>query len=46
MLVAELWFLCTAPLHNIFYQCVKLQVDSFYSLEVMIRTKIQSEKNK
>ena len=35
--------LCTAPLHNVFYQFVKFQVDSFYSLEVMIQTKIQSE---
>ena len=42
--VAELWFFCTALLHNVFYQCMQFQVDSFYGLEVTAWTKIQSEK--
>ena len=33
--VAELWFLCTACLHNVFYQCMQFQVDTFYGLEDM-----------
>ena len=37
--VAESWFLCTALLHNLFYQYMKFQVDSFYSLEVVAWTK-------
>ena len=40
---AKLWFLSTSPLNNVFYQCVKFQVNSFYSLEVMVQTKIQNE---
>ena len=40
--VVELWFLCNAPLQNVVYQFVKFQVDSFYSLQVMIQTKTQS----
>ena len=43
MRVAELWFLCTALLHHMFYQCLKFQVDSFYNLEVMAHARIQSE---
>ena len=43
--VAELWFLCTALLHNVLlYQCMFFQVDTNYSLKVMAWTKIQSEK--
>ena len=43
--MTEFWFLCTALLQNVFYQCMKVQVDSFCtcSLKVMAQTKIQSE---
>ena len=33
--VAELWFLYSAFLYNVFYQCMKFQADTFYVLEVM-----------
>ena len=42
--VTELWFLCTALLHNLCYQCLKFQVESFYSLAAMALTKIHKEK--
>ena len=35
---------CTALFHNVFYQCMKFQVDSFCSLEIMASRKIQKEK--
>ena len=38
----ELWFLYTALVPNMIYQCVKLEVTSFYTLKVMPPTKIQS----
>ena len=41
--VAELWILCIALLHNVSYQCLKFQADSFYSMELMAHTKNQSE---
>ena len=37
---AELWFLSIVLLNNLFYQCVKVGIDSFSSLEVMVRKKI------
>ena len=37
--MASLKFLCPAPLQNVFYQSMKFQVDSFYSLKVMAWTK-------
>ena len=30
--VAKLWFLCTAPLNNVLYQCLKFPVDITYSI--------------
>ena len=39
----ELWFLHTALLLNVIYLCVKSEVTSFYTLEVMPRTKIHSK---
>ena len=41
--VSELWFLCTALLHDVLYQCVKFQVESFYSFEIKALIKIQTE---
>ena len=41
--MTELWFLCTALLHNVFYQCMKAQVDTFQNLKVMAQKKIQTE---
>ena len=41
--LTELWFLITALLNNVFYQGMKVQVDSFYNFEVMAQTKIQTE---
>ena len=41
--VAKLCFLYIALLRNKFYQYMKFQVDSFYILEVMLWTKIQTE---
>ena len=38
---SKLWFLCTALL--VFYESMKFKVDSFYSLEVMALTKIQTK---
>ena len=40
---AELWFMCTVFPHNVLYQCMKFQVNSVYSLEVMAWTKIPIE---
>ena len=39
----ELWFLYTAFVLNVIYLCVKFQVTSLYTLEVMPRTKIHSK---
>ena len=39
----ELWFLYNTLLLNVIYLCVKSEVTSFYTLEVMPRTKIQSK---
>ena len=36
----ELWFLYIAFVLNVIYLCVKFEVTSFYTLEVMARTKI------
>ena len=41
--VTELWFLCTALLRNVIHQCMKVHVDSCYSLDDLGPTKIQSE---
>ena len=38
----ELWFLHTALLLNVIYLYVKFEVTSFYTLEIMPWTKIQS----
>ena len=38
----ELWFLYTALLLNVIYLCVKSEVTSFYTLEVMANTINQS----
>ena len=38
----ELWFLYTALFCNVIHLCVKFEVTSFYTLEVMHRTKIHS----
>ena len=43
--VAEFWFLCSSLFHNVLYQCLEIQDDSFYNLEVMAQAKIQSKKN-
>ena len=40
----KLWCLYTEHLINVFYHCMKFQVDTFCSLEVITQTKIQSEK--
>ena len=42
--MAELWFLYTVLLHNVFHQCLKFQIDSFYSSKVMVGTKIYTKK--
>ena len=42
--VTEFWFLYSTLLHKLFYQCMKFQIDSFCSLEVMAKTKIQIKK--
>ena len=39
----QLWFLYTAIHLNVIYLYVKFKVTSFYTLEVMPRTKIQSK---
>ena len=39
----ELWFLHTALLPNVIYMYMKFEDTNFYTLEVMPRTKIQSE---
>ena len=39
----ELWFLYTALVLNVIYLCVKFEVTSFYTLEVMPQTKIHSK---
>ena len=41
--VAELWFMCCALVHIVVYQCMKFEVNRFYSLEVMAWTKNESE---
>ena len=41
-MVADLW-LCTALCHNVFYQCIKFQVNSFNGLAAIIQTKTESE---
>ena len=38
--LAELWFLCSALLHNVLYQHLKFQVDNLSSFEVMAQTKL------
>ena len=38
----ELWFLYTALVLNVIYLCVKFEVTSFYTLEVMAQTKIHN----
>ena len=38
--ISELWFLGTALLLNEIYPYMKFQVDSSYSLRVMVRTKV------
>ena len=35
----ELWFLYTALLHNVTYLCMKFEVASFHTFEVIARTK-------
>ena len=40
----ELLFLYTALVLNVIYLCVKFEVTSFYTVEVMPRTKIHSKK--
>ena len=42
--VAKLGFLCTALLNNVYCQCLKFQVDSFYSLEIMAWKRTQKAK--
>ena len=44
--IAELWFMCTAFPHNVFYQCMKYQVNNFYSFQVTAWTKIKVKINK
>ena len=39
----ELWFLYTTLLLNVINMCVKSEVTSFYTLEVMPRTKIHNK---
>ena len=39
----ELWFLYTALVLNVIFLCVKFEVTSFYTLEVMPQTKIHSK---
>ena len=39
----ELWFLYTALFYNVIYLCVKFKVNSFYTLEIMPRTKIHGK---
>ena len=39
----ELWFLYIALVLNVIYLCVKIEVTSFYTLEVMPWTKIYSK---
>ena len=34
---------CTTLLDNVCYQCLMFQVESFYSFEIIARTKIRSE---
>ena len=41
--VAEL---CTAFLHNVFYQCMKFPIESFNSLDDIAQTKIKCENNR
>ena len=43
MKVSELLSLCTALLHNMFYQCMKFQAESFSTLEDVAQTKLQRE---
>ena len=38
--------MCIALFHNACYQCVKFQVNSFNSLEVMARKKLKQELTK
>ena len=37
--VAELWFLCITLLYNMFYQCMKFQVDRAISRAITQKTK-------
>ena len=37
----ELWFLYTALLHNVTYLCIKFEVTSFSTLEVMPQTRFR-----
>ena len=39
MKLPELLFLYTELFHAVYYQCLKFQVDNFYSLEVMAKKK-------
>ena len=39
----QLWFLYIALVLNVIYLCVKFEVTSFYTLEVIARTKIHSK---
>ena len=36
-MVSDLWFLCTALFHNVFYQIMKFQVDSYKRNKKKIR---------
>ena len=42
----EIWVLYTALFCNVIYLCVKFEVTSFHTLEVMPRTKIYSKQFK
>ena len=42
-MVSELWFLYMTLFHNVLYQCMQFQVNSFSSLENVACKKIQNE---
>ena len=42
--MVDSWFLCTARLQNMPYQCMKFQDDNLYSIEVMALDKKANEK--
>ena len=44
--MAQLWFLSNALLYYVFHHFLKFQVDSLYGLDVMIWTRIQTNKTK